>query len=70
VRRVREAVLAARLPVRPPDWPFERWIELMSVDKKAQQGTPRFVLLDGPGSARVARVPDALLRATIEACAA
>ena len=70
VQRIRDVVASARLPVVPPRWPFERWVDLMSVDKKAQQGTPRFVLLDGPGSARLTRVPDALLRATLEAAAA
>lgn len=69
VHRIRRVVAAAGLPVVPPRYSFERWVELMSVDKKAQQGTPRFVLLDGPGSARLTRVPDALLRATLEAAA-
>ena len=59
---------AAGLPVRGPAWPFERYLELMSVDKKAQQGTPKFVLLERLGLARVQRVPDEPLRATIGAC--
>jgi len=68
--RLREAIAAARLPVAAPPWPAERWLELMSVDKKAEQGTPKFVLLDGLGKAVVRKVPDAPLRATFEACAA
>ena len=39
----------------------------MSSDKKARDGTPRFVLADGPGSWRVAPVPDALVDRHIEA---
>jgi 3-dehydroquinate synthase len=41
----------------------------MSVDKKAEQGTPKFVLLDGLGRAVVRKVPEAPLRETFEACA-
>jgi 3-dehydroquinate synthase len=66
--RLREAVAAAGLPVRGPGWPASRYVELMSVDKKARQGTPRFVLLDGLGAARVQRVDDALLAETLAAC--
>lgn len=67
-RRVREAVAAAGLPVRGPAWPVARYVELMSVDKKAKQGTPRFVLLDGLGRATVRKVPDAPLAETLSAC--
>lgn len=67
--RLREAVASARLPVSAPRWPAERWLELMSVDKKAEQGTPKFVLLDGLGRAVVRKVPEAPLRETFEACA-
>ncbi len=67
-RRVREVVEAAGLPVRGPAWPAGRYVELMSVDKKARQGTPRFVLLDGLGRATVRKVPDAPLAETLAAC--
>jgi 3-dehydroquinate synthase len=66
--RVREVVAAAGLPVRGPGWPGARYVELMSVDKKARQGTPRFVLLEGLGRARVQRVPDEALADTLAAC--
>jgi 3-dehydroquinate synthase len=68
VERLRGTIAAAGLPVRGPAWSFERYVELMSVDKKAQQGTPKFVLLERLGLARVQRVPDEPLRATIAAC--
>jgi 3-dehydroquinate synthetase len=42
----------------------------MSVDKKAEQGTPKFVLLDGLGAARVQKVPDAPLAETLAAYSA
>jgi shikimate kinase / 3-dehydroquinate synthase len=66
--RVRDTVAAAGLPVRGPAWPVERYVELMSVDKKAKQGTPRFVLMQGLGGARVQRVPDGPLADTLVAC--
>jgi shikimate kinase/3-dehydroquinate synthase len=66
--RVADAVAAAGLPVRGPAWAPSRYVELMSVDKKAKQGTPRFVLLDGMGAATVRKVPDAPLAETLAAC--
>jgi 3-dehydroquinate synthase len=51
----RLAALLARvgLPVDPPRIAFPRWLELMGRDKKVDQGTLRFVLLDAMGDARV-----------------
>ncbi len=66
--RLRGTIAAAGLPVRGPAWPFERYVELMSIDKKARQGTPEFVLLERLGAARVQPVADAQLRATLAAC--
>ena len=54
--------------MRGPAWSAARYVELMSVDKKAKQGTPRFVLLDGLGRATVRKVPDAPLAETLAAC--
>ena len=48
-----------------------RYLELMRVDKKAEAGAIRFVLIDGPGQAVVRAAPDALVREVIDAhCAA
>ncbi|MFA7666478.1 MAG: 3-dehydroquinate synthase, partial [Burkholderiaceae bacterium] len=69
VDRLRRSVAAAGLPVQAPDWPAQRWLELMSVDKKAEQGRPNFVVLDGLGRAIVERVPEDLLVQTFSACA-
>ena len=68
MRRLSDIIGAAGLPVRGPLWPFERYVELMSTDKKARQGTPKFVLLERLGRATVRRVPDEPLRATLAAC--
>jgi 3-dehydroquinate synthetase len=40
----------------------------MSADKKADQGRPRFILLDSPGHAVLRKVPDEALEATLRAC--
>ncbi|HEY0879215.1 MAG TPA: 3-dehydroquinate synthase [Zeimonas sp.] len=67
--RLTEVVGAARLPLRAPRWPAERWLELMSVDKKAEQGTPKFVLLEALGRATLRRAPQAPLVETFAAFA-
>ena len=69
-QRLSAAVAAARLPVRGPAWAPERYLELMAVDKKASQGIPRFVLLDGLGKAALTRVDESAVRATLLACGA
>ena len=53
VRRVRELLRRAGLPVSGPALAPERLMELMALDKKAAKGKMRFVLLEsiGPGGA-------------------
>jgi 3-dehydroquinate synthase len=69
VERVRALCERAGLPVRAPSLGgAERWIELMRIDKKAEGGELRFVLVEAPGHAIVRGVPDALLRETLAAC--
>jgi 3-dehydroquinate synthase len=69
VARIRRLVASAGLPVEPPaDLSADRFLELMAVDKKVQDGRLRLVLLRHPGDALV--TPDVepdLLRATLEA---
>jgi len=45
-----------------------RYLELMRVDKKADGGEIRFVVLDGLASASVRSAPDELVRAVIDLC--
>ena len=47
---------------------MDRYLELMRVDKKAEAGEIRFVLIDGPGKAIVQSAPDALVRDVIRDC--
>lgn len=68
VERLRGAIAAARLPVAGPAWDSGRYLELMAVDKKAEQGIPKFVLLSALGHALVRSVPEPELRATLEQC--
>jgi 3-dehydroquinate synthase len=50
-KRLEALIAAAGLPVRGPAWPAARYLELMSVDKKARQGAPQFVVLEALGRA-------------------
>lgn len=45
-----------------------RYLELMRVDKKAEAGEIRFVVIDGPGKAALRTAPDSLVRQVIDAC--
>jgi 3-dehydroquinate synthase len=65
--RLKALIGRAGLPVQAPRLPIERWLELMQVDKKAEGGEIRFVLLDGVGRAVVRAAPDALVAEAIEA---
>ena len=68
--RVRASVAAAGLPVEGPGWSPERYVELMSVDKKASRGVPKFVLLESLGRAIVREAPLERVHETLRACVA
>lgn len=69
VERMRALCIRAGLPVRAPHLGGpDRWIELMRIDKKAEGGELRFVLIEMLGRAAVRAVPEALLRETLAAC--
>jgi len=59
--RLRALCLRAGLPVQAPAMPIERWLQLMRVDKKAEAGDIRFVLIEDVGRAVVRGAPDALV---------
>ncbi|NRF66609.1 3-dehydroquinate synthase [Aquincola sp. S2] len=67
VDRLRALIARAGLPVQAPRLGIHRWLELMRVDKKAEGGEIRFVLLDGLGRATMRPAPDALVAEAIEA---
>jgi len=74
VARLTRMIDAAGLPTSGPVLDAQdnagRYLELMQVDKKAEGGAIRFVLIDGPGRACVRGAPEALVRQVIDACCA
>lgn len=75
VTRLRALLQRAGLPVVAPVLDTAdnagRYLALMRVDKKAEAGEIKFVLIDGPGRATVRGAPDALVAEVIaESCRA
>jgi 3-dehydroquinate synthase len=68
VSRVTALLRKAGLPTVGPNLDVERYMELMRVDKKAEAGEIKFVVIDKPGSAAVQGAPDELVREVIEHC--
>ena len=67
-QRMRRLCERAGLPVRAPRLGVDRYMELMRVDKKAEGGEIRFVLIDGLGRAVMRPAPDAEVAEVIEQC--
>jgi 3-dehydroquinate synthase len=67
VPRLQRLCARAGLPVQAPALPISRWMDLMRVDKKAEAGEIRFVLINGLGRAVVRPAPDALVTDVIAA---
>ena len=69
-RRARALVAAAGLPVAgPAELSADRYLELMSVDKKAAGGRIRFILLEAIGRALMRDdIPAELVRTVIDGC--
>jgi len=70
VQHLQGLIERAGLPVRAPRLAADnaaRYLELMRVDKKAEGGQIRFVLVDEQGAAHLRAVPDALVAEVIEA---
>lgn len=65
--RLTRLIERARLPVRGPDLGADRYLELMRVDKKAEGGEIRFVVIDAPGRASMRAAPDAVVRDVLAA---
>jgi len=65
--RIARIVGAAGLPLRAPPLGVARFVELMRMDKKAEAGEIRFIVLEGPGKATVRGADATVVAATIEA---
>jgi 3-dehydroquinate synthase len=74
VQRLTDLVARAGLPTRGAILDVQdnagAYLRWMRVDKKAEAGEIRFVLIDGPGQAVLRAVPDALVREVIDTCCA
>jgi len=68
VQRVTALIARAGLPTVGPALGAERYLELMRVDKKAEAGEIRFVVIEQPGRAAVRGAPDALVRQVLADC--
>lgn len=68
VRRCTDLVARAGLPTRGPKLGADRYLELMRMDKKAEDGEIRFVVIAEPGRAELRPAPDALVASIIERC--
>jgi 3-dehydroquinate synthase len=68
VQRLTGLIAKAGLPVTGPDLGADVYLHHMRVDKKAEAGDIRFVLIDPPGNAVVRGAPDALVAEVVEAC--
>lgn len=67
VDRLTRLIERARLPVRGPALGADRYLELMRVDKKAEGGEIRFVVIDAPGRASIRPAPDTVVRDVLAA---
>jgi 3-dehydroquinate synthase len=67
---IRRAGLPTRGPLLDASDNAGRYLQLMRVDKKAEAGEIRFVVIDGPGRGAVRAAPDALVRSVIDDCCA
>lgn len=74
VQRLRRLIERVGLPVIAPRLDLNdnagRYLELMRVDKKAESGAIRFVVIDGPSRAALRAAPDDVVRDVIDACCA
>ncbi len=70
VARLTAIIERAGLPVTGPALGADRYLELMRVDKKAEGGEIRFVVIDSPGSGAVRAAPEAMVREVLAASTA
>lgn len=68
VARLTALIANAGLPTQGPRLGADRYLALMRLDKKSEAGDIKFVLIDGPGQARVQGATDAQVVQVIERC--
>jgi 3-dehydroquinate synthase len=67
VDRMTRLIERARLPVKAPRMPMDRWLDLMRVDKKNEDGEIRFIVIEGLGKACMRGASDELVTEVIAA---
>jgi 3-dehydroquinate synthase len=69
VTRIKNSLVAANLPINPPDLGATKYLDLMGLDKKVENGKIRLVLQQGIGKAVITSDYDAeKLAATLSLC--
>jgi 3-dehydroquinate synthase len=66
-KRLVRLIEVAKLPVKAPALGAERYIDLMKVDKKAEAGEIKFILLEHFGQTQITGATDEAVRATLAA---
>ena len=66
-QRIRTIVERCGLPVCGPRLGTQRYLDLMRLDKKAEAGEIRFVVIEAPGRAGMRSAPDALVAQVLDA---
>ncbi|CAH2778793.1 MAG: 3-dehydroquinate synthase (EC [uncultured Caballeronia sp.] len=66
-QRLVRVIEAAKLPVTAPRLGDDRYVDLMRVDKKAEAGEIKFILLTRFGATEITSAPDQAVRATLAA---
>jgi 3-dehydroquinate synthase len=66
-KRLVDLIVAARLPVKAPPLGEDRYIDMMKIDKKAEAGQIKFILLKRFGETQITGAPDDAVRATLAA---
>ena len=70
VQRLTKIIQALNLPITPPKFGAQRYMELMQVDKKTEGGQIRYVVLEKIGKAQIKSVADVLVLETLSAAGA
>jgi 3-dehydroquinate synthase len=69
-QRLKRIIASMHLPIAPPKLGSQRFMELMQVDKKTEEGQIRYITLGSIGAARIQQVPDATVIETLVATGA
>jgi 3-dehydroquinate synthase len=66
VKRLTQIIAELHLPITPPIWSVNKYLDLMSHDKKAEQGSIKYIVLEKLGQANVQKVPNEIIRTVLQ----